>query len=183
MVPLGIQDNGWACDGILEEGECLSGLTGFDQSQGMRRFQCTLCRRFDYCEKCFERGLARKPCSRTCQGTAGADGRQEGLGLSCRAFPAFRSFGSGCIRRCQGEMCGDLQEPAQTPAAEPCPDIQLISDSSFVGALSQGSSSISLAKPPTPWFNIHKKLNVPNLTDPQRRNRWKSEPSKEKRQD
>lgn len=81
-------DRLWACDGIFEDGECLSGLTGYGQAQGMRCFRCKLCYHFDYCEKCFERATSAKPCNETCdgayllKGAPGADPSLEGQDLS-----------------------------------------------------------------------------------------------------
>ena len=38
-------DNGWCCDGGKLPGGCLSGITGFRQTKGIKRFRCT---QFDY---------------------------------------------------------------------------------------------------------------------------------------
>ena len=47
------RDNGWACDGRkLNEG-CLSGTTGFYQTNGFERFRCENCD-FDLCKNCMD---------------------------------------------------------------------------------------------------------------------------------
>jgi hypothetical protein len=47
------RDNGWRCDGKQAAvfGECKSGISGFFQSIGLKRFRCEQCD-FDFCEKC-----------------------------------------------------------------------------------------------------------------------------------
>ena len=50
------KDNGWACDGIALSGGCASGITGFYQTTGMKRFSCTQ-DNFDICEKCLQKYL------------------------------------------------------------------------------------------------------------------------------
>ncbi len=45
------KDNRWACDGRKFTGGCVSGITDFDQTTGMKRFKCEKCD-FDLCEKC-----------------------------------------------------------------------------------------------------------------------------------
>jgi len=47
-----IADDGWACDGrtTVPDG-CRSGVRGFHETYGMRRFRCEACD-FDLCEKC-----------------------------------------------------------------------------------------------------------------------------------
>jgi hypothetical protein len=46
-------DNGWACDGRLQPGGCLRGITGFRQTAGVPRYRCAECD-FDLCDKCVE---------------------------------------------------------------------------------------------------------------------------------
>ena len=45
-------DNGWCCDGRKLPVGCLSGITGFRQTKGLKRFRCTQCD-YDLCEKCY----------------------------------------------------------------------------------------------------------------------------------
>jgi len=45
------RDNGWGCDGRNTSSSCLSGITGFRQTNGMSRYRCDDCD-FDLCEKC-----------------------------------------------------------------------------------------------------------------------------------
>ena len=42
------------CDGGKLPGGCLSGITGFRQTKGLKRFRCTQCD-YDLCEKCFNK--------------------------------------------------------------------------------------------------------------------------------
>lgn len=52
LVALGTsRDDGWDCDARGEPGGCLSGITGFNQTMGMKRFRCDLCL-YDLCERC-----------------------------------------------------------------------------------------------------------------------------------
>ncbi|CAK9045407.1 unnamed protein product [Durusdinium trenchii] len=57
------KDNGWGCDGRLQPGGCRSGLTGFHQSQGLRRFRCEACD-FDFCEECYLEQLNSRRCTK-----------------------------------------------------------------------------------------------------------------------
>ena len=45
------EDNGWACNGKDLINGCFSGITGFNQSEGIPRFRCEKCD-FDLCENC-----------------------------------------------------------------------------------------------------------------------------------
>jgi len=45
------KETGWACSGISQSGGCRSGITGFEQTTGMDRFQCLQCD-YDLCELC-----------------------------------------------------------------------------------------------------------------------------------
>ena len=47
-------DNGWGCNGKFVLGGCLSGITGFRQTKGIKRFRCMQCD-YDLCEKCFNK--------------------------------------------------------------------------------------------------------------------------------
>jgi HECT-domain (ubiquitin-transferase)/SPRY domain len=44
-------DNGWSCDGRLLDGGCRSGVTGFNETTGVRRMRCTACD-YDLCPPC-----------------------------------------------------------------------------------------------------------------------------------
>ena len=56
------RDNGWGCDGRRQPGGCRSGLTGFRQSAGLRRFRCQACD-FDFCEECYLEQLNSRRCT------------------------------------------------------------------------------------------------------------------------
>ena len=43
--------NGWRCDGYEIHGRCLKECTGFNQTNGWKRFRCDICN-FDLCEEC-----------------------------------------------------------------------------------------------------------------------------------
>lgn len=49
----------WYCNACDDPGGCKSGITGFGQTQGMRRMRCAECD-YDLCEKCF--GAETTPC-------------------------------------------------------------------------------------------------------------------------
>ena len=51
LVNVGIKNGGWCCDGDTIYGKCLSGCTGFDQTDGWDCLRCEICD-FDLCEKC-----------------------------------------------------------------------------------------------------------------------------------
>lgn len=44
-------DDGWKCDGANSKKKCLSGITDFDQSNGIARYTCSVCN-YDLCEEC-----------------------------------------------------------------------------------------------------------------------------------
>ena len=46
-------DNGWACDGRKLTNKCFSGITGFKQTKGIKRFRCIQCD-YDLCELCMK---------------------------------------------------------------------------------------------------------------------------------
>ena len=45
--------NNWCCDGRSLPSKCLSGITDFNQSKGLKRFRCVSCD-FDLCLRCME---------------------------------------------------------------------------------------------------------------------------------
>jgi len=47
-------DNGWACDGKDLPSKCLSGIKGFKQTKGIKRFRCIQCN-YDLCELCLKK--------------------------------------------------------------------------------------------------------------------------------
>ena len=48
----GAINTGWSCDGFHQGRKCLSGITGFHQTQGMKCYQCKKCRH-TICQRCF----------------------------------------------------------------------------------------------------------------------------------
>ncbi len=50
-------NNGWICNGLAFFGQCLSGLTDFDQSENIPGWACRECD-FDLCFKCLRLSLA-----------------------------------------------------------------------------------------------------------------------------
>ena len=52
------RDNGWACDGMSVPGGCISGITGFYQTSGMKHYSCNYCN-YDLCEKCIQKYLVK----------------------------------------------------------------------------------------------------------------------------
>lgn len=50
------RNTGWMCDKIKGANRCLSGLTGFYQSNGIPEYRCAACN-FDMCEKCMRADL------------------------------------------------------------------------------------------------------------------------------
>ena len=46
-------DNGWACDGRNLSSKCFNGITGFNQTKGLKRFRCMQCD-YDLCEFCMK---------------------------------------------------------------------------------------------------------------------------------
>lgn len=49
-----LREDGWACDGIMLPGGCVSGYTGKLQASGLVRFTC-MDDNYDLCEKCAEK--------------------------------------------------------------------------------------------------------------------------------
>ena len=46
-------DNGWGCDGRSLPNKCFSGIIGFGQTKGIKRFRCMQCD-YDLCELCMK---------------------------------------------------------------------------------------------------------------------------------
>lgn len=54
------RDNGWKCDASNTPNGCLSGMTDFYQSKGIKRFRCHKCD-YDLCDKCYEKSKYKSP--------------------------------------------------------------------------------------------------------------------------
>lgn len=93
LEPLGTtMDNGWDCNARNEGGHgCLSGITGYHQTAGMNRFQCSKCD-FDYCEKCYLLHTGKKLCNKGHALVPLGTSRDDGWGCD------GRSSASGCPR-------------------------------------------------------------------------------------
>jgi hypothetical protein len=48
-----VKDDGWPCDGRHEQGGCKRGITGRNQTKGIKRYRCKTCD-YDICDACFE---------------------------------------------------------------------------------------------------------------------------------
>lgn len=121
-------DNGWGCDGIKAPGGCRSGLTGFNQSQGMKRFRCKTCD-YDLCEECYLERLNSRRCPKghvlaplgiQRQSRPGwhCDGENEGGCKSiARGFESTKTLNRFRCEQCDYDLCERCYE---TPLAKPC---------------------------------------------------------------
>jgi len=55
---LGVDESGWACDGRKLEDKCASGITDYNQTKNIPRFNCAKCD-FDLCLKCMDKYLIK----------------------------------------------------------------------------------------------------------------------------
>jgi len=99
--------SGWACDGRKEPQGCLSGITDYHQSAGLRRFECRQCN-FDLCERCHAARLA--PIVGSGESTCLGDGTTARLP---GAVPADTSKGDTQLRAALGLGPVGVSQPAQ----------------------------------------------------------------------
>ena len=59
LVYMGINNNGWGCDGRNLKEKCFSGTNDFEQTNGFERFRCEKCN-FDLCGNCMDFHLKDK---------------------------------------------------------------------------------------------------------------------------
>uniref|UniRef100_A0A7S4UG06 Protein kinase domain-containing protein n=1 Tax=Alexandrium monilatum TaxID=311494 RepID=A0A7S4UG06_9DINO len=128
LVALGTsRDDGWDCDARGEPGGCFSGITGFNQTAGMKRFRCDLCV-YDLCERCYlararammlAQQLKAVDAGRASPPDAGGGELPEGAVEAPPAVPAPRSAVTPRRTRALSAFLGPASTGASSPPARP----------------------------------------------------------------